>query len=169
MVIDIDELCAQLESIRSRATELEARFAPELADVHPEFSESARNLIHYVALRQIDVRGLQDQLTQLGLSSLGRAEQHVMASVQSVINALQSLRGKGLRDSTDGAADFEASDQRMVRHTGALLGPRPAGRDVHVMVTLPTEAAQDYQLVHDLIETGMDTARINCSHDTADE
>ncbi len=169
MVIDIDALCAQLESIRSRAAELEARFAPELADVHPEFSESARNLIHYVALRQIDVRGLQDQLTQLGLSSLGRAEQHVMASVQSVINALQSLRGKGLRDSTDGIADFEASDQRMVRHTGALLGPRPAGRDVHVMVTLPTEAAQDYQLVRDLIETGMDTARINCSHDIADE
>ncbi len=169
MVIDIDALCAQLEAIRSRAAELEARFAPELARVHPEFSESARNLIHYVALRQIDVRGLQDQLTKLGLSSLGRAEQHVMASVHGVINALQGLSGKALRDSTDGAAEFEASDERMVRHTRALLGPRPAGRDVHVMVTLPAEAAQDYQLVRDLIETGMDTARINCSHDTADE
>lgn len=168
MAIDVDALCAQLESICSRAAELEARFAPELADVHPEFSESARNLIHYVALRQMDLRGLQVQLTQLGLSSLGRAEEHVMASVQAVISALQSLRGRDLRDPTDGAKHFEASEQRMDRHIGALLGPRRAGRDVHIMVTLPIEAAEDYQLVRDLIETGMGTARINCSHDTAD-
>ena len=33
------------------------------------------------------------------------------------------------------------------------------------MVTLPMDAADDYKLVYDLIESGMDVARINCAHD----
>jgi pyruvate kinase len=33
------------------------------------------------------------------------------------------------------------------------------------MVTLPTEAARNYQLVHDLVDAGMNSARINCAHD----
>ena len=37
------------------------------------FSESACNLAHYLAMRQFDLRHLQDRLAQAGLSSLGRA------------------------------------------------------------------------------------------------
>ena len=33
------------------------------------------------------------------------------------------------------------------------------------MVTMPTEAAHDYALVHELVRTGMDCMRINCAHD----
>jgi pyruvate kinase len=33
------------------------------------------------------------------------------------------------------------------------------------MVTLPSEAADNYALVHDLVATGMRVARINCAHD----
>lgn len=33
------------------------------------------------------------------------------------------------------------------------------------MVTMPTEAASDYALVRDLMDGGMDCARINCAHD----
>ena len=35
---------------------------------------SARNLVHYMALRRHDLRELQDQLAAVGLSSLGRAD-----------------------------------------------------------------------------------------------
>jgi pyruvate kinase len=34
------------------------------------------------------------------------------------------------------------------------------------MVTLPTEAGDDYEFVHALVEAGMDCARINCAHDS---
>ena len=35
------------------------------------------------------------------------------------------------------------------------------------MVTMPSEAADDYLLVHHLLEQGMDCMRINCAHDDA--
>ena len=37
------------------------------------------------------------------------------------------------------------------------------------MVTMPTEAANDYALVRDLVAAGMDCMRINCAHDGIDE
>jgi len=53
------------------------------------------------------------------------------------------------------------------RNTDALLGPAPAGRKVRIMVTMPSEAADDYHLVYNLLKQGMDCMRINCAHDNA--
>src|SRR5262249_51159071 len=50
-------------------------------------------------------------------------------------------------------------------HTRALLGPPPPDRDVHAMVTMPSEAATDPGLVRDLLAGGMGCMRINCAHD----
>ena len=36
------------------------------------------------------------------------------------------------------------------------------------MVTMPSEAADDYLLVHELVAAGMDCVRINCAHDSPD-
>jgi len=52
-------------------------------------------------------------------------------------------------------------------HTTSLLGPIRTGRRVRIMVTMPSEAAVDYLLVHDLLQQGMDCMRINCAHDNA--
>ena len=89
--IDIRQLDEQLESISVRAKELEARYSEDLARVHPEFRESARNLLDYVALRQSDISQLQESLAALGLSTLERAERDVMGSVAAVWKVLQSL------------------------------------------------------------------------------
>jgi pyruvate kinase len=51
------------------------------------------------------------------------------------------------------------------RNTEALLGPAPHERSVRIMVTMPPEAATDYELVRDLLAQGMDCMRINCAHD----
>jgi pyruvate kinase len=156
----------QLQVIRERAEELESRFKPELQQVHPRFSASARNLLHYVALRQFDIGELQDQLATLGLSSLGRAERRVWASLIAVQHALQKLDGEDVVESESDRPPFPASDQLLERHSEALLGEHPHDRAVSIMVTLPTEAADDYDVVHDLMVTGMDVARINCAHDS---
>ena len=52
-------------------------------------------------------------------------------------------------------------------HRAAILGPRPEGRDVSIMVTLPTEAADNPTLVEEMLAAGMNIARINCAHDDA--
>jgi pyruvate kinase len=167
LAADIEALGSQLESVCERALQLETRFAAEVAAVHPEFADSARNLLHYMALRHDDIRGLQDQLAQLGLSSLGQAEQHVLASIRIVQKALRGISGQEAHDLKTETQIVEQSRDRAEKHTGDLLGTNTDGRGVDIMVTLPLEAADDYQLVHDLIVTGMDIARINCAHDTS--
>ena len=81
---DLKHLIAQLDVLYTDALALEKKFAAEIKMVHPKFRKSARNLLHYLALRQHDIRDLQEQLAQLGLSSLGRSEGHVLASLQAV-------------------------------------------------------------------------------------
>ena len=89
--IDIAQLRAQLLSIYDDAIELESHYAEELAAVQPDFRDGALNLVHYLALRQTDIRALQETLTQLGLSSLDRVECDVMTSIRAVLAALASI------------------------------------------------------------------------------
>lgn len=164
-IVDIQRLGEQLQSIVLRAREFEARYTGELAAVHPEFRDSARNLIHYIALRQSDISELQEDLAALGLSSLGRAERNVMGSVQAVLRALQRLTSDTGYDPELFCSELELENPAALEHKRAILGKHPAGRDVNIMVTLPTDAASNPTLVEEMIGAGMNVARINCAHD----
>ena len=85
---------AQLRELIERCRESESRYAAELLAVHPEYRDSAYNLVHYLALRGSDIQELQETLAILGLSSLDRAERNVMASLHVVQTALQSMTGE---------------------------------------------------------------------------
>ncbi len=138
-----------------------------LAGVHPRYRESARNLLQYLALRRHDIRPLQMRLAALGLSSLGRAEPHVLATVDTVIDVLRRLDGKkdGRRRSSQPFLGFDQGRKLLDENTRELLGAPTPGRSVRIMVTMPSEAADDYLLVHNLLENGMNCMRINCAHD----
>lgn len=162
---DTGALLRRLDEIADEAAELEARFADELEQIHPNFRASARNLIDYVAMRRSDMRDLQEQLAYLGLASLGSAEKDVMASIRSVRNALGKIANDEDYDPESQRVDFEHSERRLQMHIDDILGKRADGRDVRIMVTLPAEAADEYALIRDLLVSGMDIARINCAHD----
>lgn len=125
---------------------------------------SALNLAHYLSLREQELRKLQSQLSDVGLSSLGRGETHVLANVDQVI---AWLRGAvfGTGDPFTLAPPARQGDALLARRTDALFGPAHPTRATRIMVTLPGEAASDYALVRELLATGMDCARINCAHD----
>ena len=161
------ELIKRLNLLRSEMLELEASGLVGCAKVHPEHCASAKNLMHYLALRRHDIRQLQSQLAELGLSSLGRTESHVMSALHVVVNLLSRLDGSGQesREPSNGAPGLGEGAVLLERHTEALLGAAPAGRNVRIMVTMPQEAATNYQLVRDLVLQGMDCMRINCAHD----
>jgi pyruvate kinase len=163
---NIAEIGDQLEQITDLAGELEIRFEDELARVHPDFHASARNLIAYLALRHVDIRDLQKQLACMGLSSLCSAENDVMTSICTVRNVLRSISTGEHFDPDENRLEFDRSKHRLDTHIEDILGTRTDGRSVCIMVTLPTEAAEAYQLVRDLIISGMDVARINCAHDS---
>ena len=161
-------LIEDLQALRAAMLENEQRHAPQLAAVHPGQRASAANLVHYLAMRQVDLRPLQCRLEELGLSSLGRAEPHVLANVNRVLGLLLRLV-KPLSQHEMALPALEAAQGRalLARNTAALLGPSPGRRQVRMMVTLPSEAATDPGLVTGMVEAGMDIARINCAHDSA--
>lgn len=152
----------ELAEIVDSALALEARYRVQLDQLHPDQARSGRNLLHYLALRRRDAGALQDELSAFGLSSLGRAEAHVLASVHTVLHAVHALQERGGKRHK-GPVTFKQGRTLLKERTRALLGRKTKGSAARIMVTLPAEAADDAKLVRRLLEAGMNCARINCA------
>ncbi|HXZ24601.1 MAG TPA: pyruvate kinase [Nitrospiria bacterium] len=126
---------------------------------------SRDNLLAYLALRERDLRELQLELAEEGLSSLGRLESAVLASLRQV---LKHLGASGPR--TDLHAPTAAQARTLLaQRSRALLGRPRTGRATRIMVTIDTAVLSQPELLEQLLFAGMDIARINCAHDTERE
>ncbi len=158
------EIKQLIQHIRTQGS---ARIDPlAMTDKAASFNKSMVNLAQYLALRELDLRPLQEKLSETGLSSLGSIEPHVFASLKSVLHLLS----RALGISTDITSDshfpgFREGAEMLENNTQKVLGDSHHQRITRIMVTMPAEAANDYTLVRNLIEEGMDIARINCAHD----
>ena len=128
----------------------------------------AYNLACYLALRRRDLRPLQNALTPWGLSSLGRSEAHVLASLDALIATLSLITRQAETPPHPPMHRFLRGERALERQINTLFGKATHDRLVRIMVTLPSEAAEDSALVHTLVQRGMDVARINCAHDDPD-
>jgi pyruvate kinase len=160
-----DALLAEMIALRTAVVEVAAplldRFGYETKAKHAALA----NLAHYLALRRHDLRPLQRQLMWRGLSSLGRLESRVLPTLDATIAALAKMTGRESPFAAPTEAAFFAGEERLAEATDTLFGPPPAHRRSRIMVTLPSEAASDPDLVVELARRGMDIARINCAHD----
>lgn len=165
----LKQILAEVAELRQKIEVNANRRLQKYQGTYPSgyFSKSACNLAHYLALRQFDLRHLQDRLAQAGLSSLGRAEASVLSTLDLVIDLLKRATDKHyLPDEKNPSKyGFNRGLQLLEQHTIELFGPYHEHARAHVMVTLSTEAAWDYMLVSSLLEKGMTCARINCAHD----
>ena len=59
-------LLVELQGLRRAMADCEWRLASWIRQAHPSQAASARNLSHYLAMRSVDARGLQDRLARLG-------------------------------------------------------------------------------------------------------
>lgn len=131
------------------------------------FMYSAWNLAFYLALRCQDLRMIQRNLLPLGLSSLGRSEARAIDNLDAVMASL----GRICRKPADELIDYPPrktyfyGDELLAYNTSRIFGTPKKYKETHIMVTLPTEAAEDEILVRRLLKAGMDCARINCAHD----
>jgi pyruvate kinase len=158
----------QVEELIESALKMEEKYAKSLAKVHPSYERSARNLLHYWALRQHDIRTLQKQLGNLGLSRLAKAENHIMASLVMTRSILRGfIKAKRLKNKRPGLS-IKDGRKLINRHSKELLGNRSKKRRTRIMVTMPSIAAEDENLVLEMVKSGMNTARINCAHDHAE-
>jgi pyruvate kinase len=168
---EIESIIAQLQPIRLEVLQAEQHFREELDCVYSGNLQSARNLVHYLSLRRHDIRELQQDLGRLALSSLGRLESHVIATLDALLALLHEIAGKEWhgRAIKETFAEFDSGSALLEKHTIESLGEAPADRNVRIMVTMPSEAASDPNLVRDFLNRGMNIMRINCSHDTTEE
>jgi pyruvate kinase len=168
---EIESIIARLQPIRLEVLQAEQHFREELGHVYVGNLQSARNLVHYVSLRRHDLRELQEDLGRLALSSLGRLESHVIATLDALLALLHKLAGKAWsgRAIEETFDEYDASSTLLEKHAVASLGEAPANRNVRIMVTMPSAAADDPNLVHNFLDRGMNIMRINCAHDSAAE
>jgi pyruvate kinase len=165
--VDAASLLEQVESLRDDVSRgmagLLAGWAPRLR--RAAYRESAENLAAYLALRRHDLRALQIDLMPLGLSSLGRCESRVLPSLDAVSAALLRIALGKTEAAFPSREAFFRGTALLERETRAVFGPAAGARTVRIMVTLGDRAAEDAELVHDLIARGTDVVRINAAHD----
>ena len=162
----LDALVARLDTLLGDLLRAEAEHADVIGAVAGQHRRGAVNLVHYTRLRQHDLRELQNDLMDIGATSLASTEAHVRAKMHAARNVLAALRGD------PGPWDLEAIDDALDEgddildaNSHGIFGPMRPGRPTRIMVTLPSEAADDPDLVAAFVEAGMDVARINCAHD----
>jgi len=143
--------------------------AAALRAVEPRYTESARNLVHYVALRQHDLRRLQLDLWRRGFSSLGRLEGYVLHALDSLCERLDDAIAR--RGDAPAATIprhgivWDAAERLLHEHTRDLLGAKPRDRHVYIMVTAPEATDVDEAWADRALKAGMNLLRINAAHE----
>jgi len=168
---DLDELLAELTALRNRvATDGSMVYRAWRSCIERrEFRPSAMNFAHYLDLRREDLRPLQRRLMAFGLSSLGRAEGRVLATLDAVTIALCALARKPARKEIRAPLPkkFFRGERILSQNCEVLFGSQEAGRG-RILVTLDTQAANDPEFILQLAQKGADALRINCAHDDHD-
>jgi pyruvate kinase len=130
-------------------------------DIHPQQHQAAENLVHYLTLRNQDIRELQYSLHINGLSSLSSAESHIHRQLQSI---LQRLNYEYLPNELD-VCTYEFGSAEIEQKSKILFGEKNDKITPFIMVTFDSSFAENYDLIKILLQNGMNVARINCAHD----
>ncbi len=159
----------RLDSILEKAKKMELQYAEELELVHPIYRKSAKNLIHYLAVRTFEVDEFEEELMQLGFPAISAAEGHVMRGILNLKQLISSLLNEKEPISSKGVLGIKKGDKILKKNTKLLFGYKSKKRSTRIMVTLPNTAAEDLGFIRKLLSNGMNCARINCAHDTPEE
>jgi pyruvate kinase len=152
-------LLQELEEIHSIMLKAEEQKSKQINAVNSHYRNSASNLIDYLALRSQNLESLQKQLHHMGLSSLASSESHIKAQVISVMAWL------GHPEHVQNEIDSATGLKQLQHNITDLFGKPGKNEAPPIMVTFDTNFAEDFQMICDLLENGMQVARINCAHD----
>ncbi|KAI7725508.1 hypothetical protein M8C21_007050, partial [Ambrosia artemisiifolia] len=162
-------LLDKLKAIHMHALAMEQWNASRLKQCHRRYAMSAANLIHYLALRSLDVDQIKDDLSSVGLLNLETISPYVIASLSAGIQMLENLNSTSL-DGSDKAITSDKSEFTTSMMTNKansnrdfLIGPLQDER-THIMVTVGREAISNESFIKDVLRKGATVIRINCAH-----
>lgn len=162
--LEAKALLEQVLAVNDLIDAEEARDAALVEAALPKHRQSAGNLAHYLGLRHRDIRRLQLDLAEAGLSSLGRSEGHVRDTVRRLLGWLA-----GEKNAEPYALDRTRAEALLHANTSALFGPRPPERHVYIMVTAPDAVQVTDRWAAEVIRAGADVLRINGAHQSPAE
>lgn len=169
----LNELIRGVDSLLTMLSEVDQDKRDRIDAADAEHREGVRNVQYFARLQADDARHIVAQLRAVGIRVSDQAP--VADQLRAAKTLLQNLGGQSSDDGgaegesydiTRLAAAIERSQEQLASNSSALLGEPRDGMPSCVMVTLPTEAADDPDLVQSFADAGMDIARINCAHDT---
>lgn len=141
---------AELIRLRDELLEFEKLSDPIVASGVD--SGDARNLLHYIRFCQLETSGLSHKLRLLGLNTLDFVEPAVLPQINAVICALEQM-------------DSELATESLCSEP-ADVPDELFGNEVLNVVTMPDEAAVNYQVPFQILKRGTKLLRV--SHRTAD-
>ena len=147
--------------IRDSLREREIR----LASCEP-YMLSCLNMQDYISLKKHELVPLQQKLSSLGLSSLGMAHFHIMHTIEHELEWLSGALGIPYTPSDAERISYDAAYE-LLKARAAFLKPNDDRMAVpSVMITLPSDAAENPLFIETLQRPGIDICRINTAHDT---
>lgn len=133
------------------------------------YSDSARNLIHYLALRCLDLEQLKEDLSCTSLLNLESINSYILASLTAGIQLLDNQKSSSLStqesilyQEENGNFMIQALGKKLSANKELLLGPLRHNQTNHIMVTVGQEASESE--ISDILKAGASIIRINCAH-----
>ncbi|MGI9532250.1 pyruvate kinase [Lutimonas sp.] len=163
----LQEIVAALNSIIETMYEFEDKFESQIKNVHPNYSYSAQNLVHYLAMRSFNINVFQQKLEDIGLPVSLESQDNILVSLLNLRTIVYSLLDYQLFDEKKDLLTNKEVEKILDDNSKALIGNIKNKRKTAIMVTQPTEAATNESFISSLLKQGMDCVRINCAHDDA--
>lgn len=163
----LDEMLSLRNEVYKEGMEYYNRWKPSIGN--HDFKNSALNLSYYLALRRRDLRDLQERLSLGGLSTLEDLKSGIMETIDAVILSLGEITGRNIEPICyPPKGNFATGREQLKENAELLLGKCPDTRSTRIMVTIPSESCKNYRMIFELMDRGMDVARINSAHDDLD-
>ncbi|MDD2266665.1 pyruvate kinase [Sulfuricurvum sp.] len=125
---------------------------------------SLLNMKQYLNLRKHDYSRLQDELTKVGLSSFGRSQGHIEASINVAIEMLAHALGKQ-SEVQQAALSYEESHAIMDKNSEIFS---TSSDKTKIMITVPSNYMDDEFWFSNLSHEGVHLFRINTAHDSTE-
>ncbi|KAL1531978.1 pyruvate kinase [Salvia divinorum] len=169
----------KLKTVHLHILAMEQWNASRLNMCHRNYSSSAINLLHYLALKSLDTEQIKEELSSIGLMNLETINTNVLSSLVGCIEMLINSRPEsllGLKVSSEGFPVHQSLVNKNVdlgmtamvkkasSNRGILLGKLPSQKMAYIMVTVGQEAAENDTHITDLVNSGATIFRINCAH-----
>ncbi|KAH7352375.1 hypothetical protein KP509_19G042100 [Ceratopteris richardii] len=117
----LETALSKLEALHLHALAVEQWHSSSLVEVHRKYQESARNLLHYMAIKSVDIKDIHFSLSALGLASIEGIESHVLTSLNRSIRAARALsmflaHDMNVRDDDDSGRSTLSNHERQLNN-----------------------------------------------------